>query len=169
MSNRDQPDRKPIAADADGGDPDAPPSDAERAEAESLRDALDRGGDHPGAEVARVLSAAWSPRDIAPAEHGAIVERVLARRASRGRVIRVSFGVSAVVALAASVLLFVYASKQPPGRQALPASVAVSRSTQPLFPERFATLGGESARIDRIAMARSADLRDNEFAKWGVR
>jgi hypothetical protein len=169
MSNRDQPDRKPIAADADGGDPDAPPSDAERAEAESLRDALDRGDEHPGAEIARVLSAAWSPRDIAPAEHRAIVERVLSRRASRARVIRVSFGVSAAVALAASVLLFVYAGRHSPGRPSTPASVAVSRSTQPLFPERFAALGGESARIDRIAMARSADLRDNEFAKWGVR
>ena len=28
---------------------------------------------------------------------------------------------------------------------------------------------GETTRIDRIAMARAADLRDNEFARWGVR
>ena len=48
-------------------------------------------------------------------------------------------------------------------------AVAVSRSTQPLFPERFPATGGETSRIDRIAMARGADLRDNEFAKWGVR
>jgi hypothetical protein len=45
----------------------------------------------------------------------------------------------------------------------------VSRSTQALFPDRFAPVGGETARIDRIAVARAADLRDNEFAKWGVR
>ena len=49
------------------------------------------------------------------------------------------------------------------------AASAVSRSTQALFPERFAATGGETARIDRIAMARATDLRDNEFAKWGVR
>jgi len=48
-------------------------------------------------------------------------------------------------------------------------AVVLSRSTQALFTDPFAPTGGESARIDRIAMARGADLRDNQFAKWGAR
>ena len=61
---------------------------------------------------------------------------------------------------AAVVLLF----RAPPPSDAL----ARVRSTQPLFTEHFEAHGGESARIDRIAIARAADLRDNEFARWGV-
>ena len=74
-----------------------------------------------------------------------------------------------MLALAASVLLVLWrqAPSTPP-TTSLPA-LAVSRSTQALFSDRFAPTGGETARIDRIAMARAADLRDNEFAKWGVR
>ena len=54
----------------------------------------------------------------------------------------------------------------PPGAQ---ATMVPTRSTQSLFEEPFAPRGGASARIDRIAMARSSDLRENRFARWGVR
>jgi hypothetical protein len=153
-------------------EPDTPISDEEQAAAERLRADLESASTSSGeAELAQALRAAWEPRDLPAAEHRALVDRVLERR--RGRrvwlrpVTRVTLGRAAVVALAASVLL---ALVRPDQYLMTPGPVlAVSRSTQGLFPERFATLGGETARIDRIAVARAADLRDNEFAKWGVR
>jgi hypothetical protein len=160
-------------------DPDAPPTEEELAESRKLREALEdpkRSSDD--ADLARSLGAAWSPRDLPRDEHQALVEKALARhdglQRRRGRVMRVSFSVGAIVALAASVLLVLRSDRprndrQPPDPVGVVAGLAVSRSTQPLFPDRFAPSGGESSRIDRIAMARAADLRDNEFAKWGVR
>jgi hypothetical protein len=117
------------------------------------------------------MSSAWSPRDLSAEAHRSLVEKALVGRDARrrrNRVIRVSFGASAVLALAAAILLYVRSDSQPPGTVHV-AAMAVSRSTQALFRDRFASSGGESSRIDRIAMARGADLRDNEFAKWGVR
>jgi hypothetical protein len=156
-------------------DPDAPATEQDRAAADDLRQALEdprRASDD--AELARALSSAWSPRDLAAGEHRALVERALDRHLQvrrSGRVIRVSFGVGAIVALAAGVLLVLRSARLDESgvRVRLEAGLVVSRSTQPLFPDRFAPAGGETARIDRIAMARAADLRDNEFAKWGVR
>ncbi|HEY1694589.1 MAG TPA: hypothetical protein VGG39_20605 [Polyangiaceae bacterium] len=152
-------------------DPDAPPSEEERAAAESLRAALeDPARPNEDAALARALSSAWSPRDLAAETHHALVAKALdARSRRRGVVVRVSFGASAALALAAAVLLLVRSDRQPPDTVHAIAAIAVSRSTQPLFPDRFPATGGETARIDRIAMARATDLRDNEFAKWGVR
>ena len=153
-------------------DPDAPATDEELAEAAKLRDALeDPSRSNHDAELARAMSSAWSPRDLSVEAHRSLVAQALTRhetRRRRGRVIRVSFGASAVLALAAAVLLYVRSDRQPP-ETVHATAMAVSRSTQALFQDRFAPSGGESARIDRIAMARAADLRDNEFAKWGVR
>jgi hypothetical protein len=154
-------------------DPDAPVTEQERADAERLRTALDEPGRrNEGADLARALSAAWSPRDLSADTHRALVEQALVQRDRRRRrtVIRVSFAASAVLALAAAVLLVVRNGREASDTaHAVAATVAVSRSTQGLFPDRFPATGGESARIDRIAMARATDLRDNEFAKWGVR
>jgi hypothetical protein len=153
-------------------DPDSPATDEELAESARLRDALDDPGrTNEDAELARAMSSAWSPRDLSAEVHRALVEKALFRhdtRRRRQRVIRVSFGASAVLALAAAVLLYVRSDRQPP-ETVHTTAMAVSRSTQALFRDPFAPSGGESARIDRIAMARAADLRDNEFAKWGVR
>ncbi len=155
--------------------PDAPASEEELTASARLRDALEDPspvlGRSPEADLARSLALSHAPRDIDPKEHRAIVDRAIvegARRAKkrqRGVVIRVTFGVSAIVAVAASVLF--YFNVRGPAPVAM--ELAVTRSTQPLFPERFPQVGGESARIDRIAMARSADLRENRFARWGVR
>jgi hypothetical protein len=149
-----------------------PPTDEELAEAERLRAALEGGGQ--AAELARALSAAWSPRDLGSDEHARLIEQALvktdgARR--RRRVVRISARATAVLALAAAVALVVWTSRPKPlsGVGPTGAVLAVSRSTQPLFSERFPSTGGETRRIDRIAMARASDLRDNEFAKWGVR
>ncbi len=154
-------------------DPDAPVTGQERAAADDLRSALvDPRRPNDDAELARALSSAWSPRDLPAEQHRALVERALVRhhQARRsGRVIRVSFGVGTIVALAAGVLLVVRSARLDEPHVRVEASLVVSRSTQSLFPDRFAPSGGETARIDRIAMARAADLRDNEFARWGVR
>jgi hypothetical protein len=191
-------DRQGGSDDPRGGgpvEPDAPPSEREIAEAEELRRALeDPTRTHEDAELARALAAAWSPHDLSAQAHGALVEQALvrldgARRSwlrslAGGRTAggarqttlrRVSFAASAVVALAAGVLLVFGAARRSPERgrpianAASLGGLAVSRSTQPLFADRFAAKGGETSRIDRIAMARAADLRDNDFAKWGVR
>jgi hypothetical protein len=154
-------------------EPDAPPTEREIAEADELRRALeDPRRANEDAELARALAASWSPRDLSPQQHGVLVEQALVRLDGAGRrrarVVRLSFAASAVVALAAGVLLVFGAGRGPERARPNPA-LAVSRSTQPLFIERFAATGGETSRIDRIAMARAADLRDNDFAKWGVR
>jgi hypothetical protein len=154
-------------------DPDAPPSEEERALAERLRDALaDPSTRHGDADFARALAVAHTPREIDESEHRAIVERALVPSESarltrrRGVVVRLTFGVAAVAAMAAGVALVLRA----PPPASMPTELATTRSTQPLFgSDKFPTTGGESERIDRIAVARAGDLRDNRFARWGVR
>ena len=159
-------------------DPDAPPSEEERVASDRLRDALaDASKPSADADFARALAVAHTPRELDDAEHRALLDRALARGATsapargspgdrRGVVVRVAFGVAAVAALAAGVAFVVRA----PGAPAVASQLAVTRSTEPIFgAERFPTTGGESDRIDRIATARAADLRDNRFARWGVR
>jgi hypothetical protein len=92
---------------------------------------------------------------------------------------------TAVVAMAAGALLFV--GKLGSDRAEAPVAAVVTtaapvaahdrapriaaRSTTDLFDAAtpFPRTGGESARVDRIAGARAADLRANRFAAWGVR
>jgi hypothetical protein len=158
------------------GDPSAEPSAEELEHAEMLRKALESTGSEMGvgpyAAFARALRAAYRSEEPDPA----IVEDAV-RRALSGRpktnVIYLSFGVAAVAALAASVLLFVFPAKPGSGEQASerpsPAGALVmSRSTTPLFKEKFDT-AATTLRIDRIAQVRSAELRSNHYALWGVR
>jgi hypothetical protein len=87
-------------------------------------------------------------------------------------VVRLSFGAGALVAVAAGVAVVLGALGPPeaaPVGGAWSTTFVSSHSTQSLFPEPFAGTGGQTARVDRIAMARAADLRENEFARWGVR
>jgi hypothetical protein len=169
-------------------DPDAPPSEEELAAANKLRDELERPapakvGADSDAELAQALSSAWSPRPLGPDDHSALLDRALAGHAERRRrarvVVRVSFGAGALAVLAAGFALAVGdLSRSPESASAVRverteptagAALVSTRSTQPLFSEPFARAGGETARVDRIAMARAADLRENEFARWGVR
>jgi hypothetical protein len=159
-------------------DPDAPATAEEAAEAEALRDALEREAPNAKADLARALSLSNAPRTIAEGDHKGIVEEAIlrgeARRArSHQRRGRATFAVATGLALAAAVALTLgrmsFDSVALPASATAVAPLVPVRSTQPLFREPFARVGGESARIDRIASSRAADLRDNRFAAWGVR
>ncbi len=160
-------------------DPLAPPNESELVESARLRDALEGKGAHPDADLARALRSAGAPGALAEQRaqelaHGAV------RPARTGNVIFVTFGAAAVTALAAAAaaMLFVFpaerkdeaapaaavAAAPPPGAAAL----VQSRSTAALFNEKFET-AQTSDRIDRIADARSRELRQNRYAQWGLR
>jgi hypothetical protein len=144
---------------------DLPDAD-ELARATALRDRLD------GDPVVAALRAAYEPKAIDDAEHRAIVTRALEAAAAPGIVVdfaaarrmrrlrAVVAGTTATLALAASIVVWISQPKETP--------LAMTRSTQPLFADPFRA-GEASARIDRIALARAADYRDNRFARWGAR
>ena len=77
---------------------------------------------------------------------------------------------TSVAALAASVALF-FGRPTPAPRGDATAELVRARSADDLFDATtpFPRHGEESARIDRIASARAADLRRNRFAAWGVK
>ena len=145
---------------------DSPPTEDEIRESQRLREALeDPSKTNDDADLLRAVKSAASPKALGSGELETAVESALSRRAPRrGLVIRVAFGASLLVA-AAVILLFVWRGPVRPR-----AELARARSTQPLFEGgRFDMNGGESARIDRIVVARADDLRENRFARWGVR
>jgi hypothetical protein len=167
---------------------DAPPSSSEQAAAEGLRRLLDErdpgpGPHGPAAEMAIALRSAYRPREIAPLQNEALIARaarVLGRARSRParRILPVTMAaLTGVAALAAGVALLVLrphaaelTATAPSGASAAHTPMSRSRSTIDLFDPvtPFARTGGQSARIDRIASARAAELRENRFVAWGV-
>ena len=156
-------------------DPDAPPSAEELAQAEALRGALaDPSRPSASADFARAISLAHAPRPLGAEAHRAIVEQGIARgearrRRARSRWGRASMAIAGGVAMAAAIALVLGRPSADGARRNEAEPLVPVRSTQSLFREPFARTGGESARIDRIASARAADLRDNRFAAWGVK
>ncbi len=156
--------------------PDAPPSEDELARAASLRRTLERG--RPGApgdadwELLQVIRAAADPEALSEERQRRILDEALAGR-PRGKVIYWAFGgVTTMAAMAAAVALVMRGGLEPsPAAVSLAASpaMALSRSTVELFPDGIPAKGGTSGRVDRIAYARARDLRENRFARWGVR
>ncbi len=155
-------------------DPDAPASEEEIAAAEDLRLALsDPSRKSEQAELARALSLANAPREIPESVHNALVAKSLDKMAAkRGRLIRVAFGASATaLAIAAALFLFVrfnLETSSTPAGGAQTITLVQVHSTAPLFHEPF-NAATASARIDRIELARSDDLRENMYAQWGVK
>lgn len=162
-------------------DPDAPASEEEIAAAEELRAALeDPSRKSEQADLARALSLANDPRELPKSVHDALVAKSLDKMAAkrihraveRGRVIRVAFGAAAAFAVAAGVLFAMQFGSYGPAARAPEAVASIPlvqvHSTAPLFHEPF-NAATASARIDRIAMARSDDLRENMYAQWGVK
>lgn len=160
--------------------PDAPPTEEELREARALAEALESRASTgapdsplPSDDAAFLRAVAVAEgigiRELDPEKNARLVERALARASTtpepkrEGRVIRVAFGALTALSLAAAVVFAVVGAP----KSELPPTLAQSRSTQELFREPFH--GEASARIDRIAMARSSDLRENRFARWGVR
>jgi hypothetical protein len=126
------------------------------------------------AELAASLRAAHAPTELSTKEHDEILARVIPsaaqKKASRGQVIRVTFGVVSAMAIAAALLLYLRPAHLPAPQGNSEIAWARSRSTAPLFAEPFKR--GESqttARIDRIALAREHDFRENRFASRRVR
>lgn len=169
---------------------DAPPSDAERAAAEQLALALDGHptpvrSEAPSPEVAlaRSLRAAVRPVSIDELASERLVRGALAgprvdpsRGVGRWR----SAAAAGALALAASIAGLMLGERVDRSPQvAAPAArsegsaraeLAAPRSASALFAAAdFPAAGGERARADRIAAARTVDLRNNRFAAWGVR
>lgn len=122
----------------------------------------DENGDPEGlADLAASLRAANAPTELSAKDHEEILSRAVpAAKSGGGRVIRVTFGVVSTMAMAAALILYLRPS--PPSSEA-PIAWARSRSTAPLFSEPWRR-GEATARIDRIALAREHDFRENRFA-----
>ena len=151
-----------------GDDPFAPPTAEELSAAERLRDHFD--------SDPLVQSLRLAQRPTAPSSNVVLAVREALRAQPRKSAIRrargwapSAWGMLAVAAAAA--LWFVAKSNgvldgpaavQPPSR-----ALALSRSTDSLFAKPFAS-SSHSERIDRIAQARSRDLRDNRYTIWGL-
>ena len=142
-----------------------PATEDERAQAALLADALGGGLPHPDADFLRALALAHAPRPVASLAHEAAVARACATvaRAPSRQLVRVCFGAAAALALAAGVAFYLAPQQSDRGRPRL----ALARSTQALFDRPFES-GRGSARVDRIALARQLDARDNRFAQWGI-
>jgi hypothetical protein len=192
---RDALDREPLVADLraahaprplDGADLDAilaralgdeaAATRAERAAAERLRAELAGEAAIEEAALLRAIKLAAAPTALAPQRNEALIEAALSGRTLRRRLAPVRriapvtlATLAGVTALAAGLALFVGQA----GRPAPGAATALirARSTDALFDAAtpFPRTGEESARIDRIADARAADLRNNRYARWGVR
>ncbi len=154
-------------------DPFAPATEDEVRESERLRAALEGKADHPATELCDVLRAAADPTPLKPRTADRLASRHLGTQ--RGNVVYVAFGAAAAALALAAAVALVVSPVQRPGpaaqRAALPAgqhSLAVSRSTAPLFDSKFET-SGTTARIDRIALQRGREFRDNRYAAWGLR
>ncbi|MET0793383.1 MAG: hypothetical protein ABW061_17815 [Polyangiaceae bacterium] len=150
-------------------DPFAPPTADELVESERLRQALDGQGDHEHLALARALSAAFEPKpSTAPGAVPALALKPAPERRKSNLILLRFAGGGAALAAAAAVLLAILPSPRHESTPDLRAfALAQSRSTAPLFQADSA--GAASSRIDRIASARSRDLRDNRYALWGVR
>ncbi len=143
---------------------------AERAAAEQLRVDLDRGLPPP---LAQALRVALRPTDLDPARNEALIAGALRAPLRKSPLRRIApatmAALTGLAALAASVALFL--GRPPAPRPAATAELVRARSADDLFDATtpFPRHGEESARIDRIASARAADLRRNRFAAWGVK
>jgi hypothetical protein len=144
-------------------DPLAPPTEAELTDSVRLREALEGGLDHPGAELANALRSGWDPSRLRHDER--LVRDALGSQA-RGQLLRVAFGsAAAALALAAGVALVV--GGVPRARRVETPTLMASRTTSSLFSSKF-LVRETSGRLDAIAQARSRDLRQNRFSSWGV-
>lgn len=139
-------------------EPPAEPDEAEFADAEALRQALELRGEVPEAALALALRHAVLP--ASELESKGAAQRALTAL-PRPRRVLVLVAATTALSLAAGLALVL----SPAEPQAVPG-LAESRSLSPLF--EGAQVTSESERLDRIVSVRSRELRDNRFARWGV-
>ena len=166
------------------GEGDAPPTRLELEAAARLRASLEGGGELDGdAAILGDLRAAHRPPLLSPARNEELIARAIASAGRapasvsplRRALPATMATLTGVLALAAGFAFLVQTrSFAPPptaarSAAAAPAALILSRSTDDLFdPAEKFEVGRTPARIDRIASARSSDLRRNRFAAWGV-
>lgn len=160
--------RPPQTPEGVADDLDPPPSAQELAEAQRLARALEGQEEHLLAPFAEALRAAHAPAPLDPARNEELIVQALADAQRGGQVLSFRTRRWAWVGLlaAAACLALVLGRSL---RRPVPVALTASRSTQELFTEQFPRQGGHSARVDRISEARSRELRENRFARWGVR
>lgn len=151
-------------------DPLAPPTPEEREAAERLRAALDGGvpSEHSALiEALRFAHGAEGARADAALE--AHARALQAAAPKRSNVVYAFFGaVSGVLALAAAFVLVLTPLHERAEPKEQRVELARSRSLAPVVDVEGERLS-PSARMDRIANARERDLRNNRYARWGVR
>ena len=146
-------------------DLDPPPTPDELAEAQALARALD--GRAPVPPLVEALRSAHDPAALDPARNEELIVRALAEARPPGKVLpfaRRRWAWVGMLAAAACLALVLGRSLRRP----TPVALTASRSSQELFSEQFPRQGGHSHRVDRISGARSRELRENRFARWGV-
>lgn len=146
------------------------PTEEELRLAEELRRGLDGEAPSPDADYARALAAMHAPHDLDELGHERILRKALAQPAKTSQPAprrTVFVGLSLVVAAAAAVA--VVSLRSPQADAPPPTAQVARRSTEDLFTGPSGHGATTTERIDRIAQARSRDLRENRFARWGVR
>ncbi len=135
--------------------------------AEELRRGLD--GDAPSFDVdfARRLAVMTAPSDLDELAHERILRAALAKepRGSTRRAVVVSLSV--VVAAAAALAVVAHGERDLSHTPVAPQ--LARRSTEELFTGPAGPGATTTERVERIAHARARDLRENRFARWGVR
>ena len=161
---------------------DAPPS-ANRDVAKRTAD----DGARADAAFAQSVRAAAAPQTLSADRHQQILARALSAKVPRetaggrvrelrppkSKVVAIVFGSAASLLVMAAAVALVIRGAAPDGRMASKATaergapaLAFSRSTADLFPEGIPRSGGTTDRVDRIALARAQDFRQNQFARW---
>jgi len=145
-----------------------PPTEEELVESERLRRELEvKDSTHPDAELARALHHAVDPRPLDELAHRRILDRVVPKRPWRWyqrSEVYIAF------AAAAAVLIAFFSLRTQNGTQsAPPASLVEAHTTQALFKDAFPREGETSKRMDAIVASRNRDLRNNRYARWGVK
>ena len=145
-------------------------SEQERVDAEALRAALEGEPNAHDSELAEFAPVSAALREAAKLSKDAndrlIVDALKIVHAASSNVAafrrRAIIAAATTLAIAAGFAVFLLQNK--PIRDDL----AQQRSTAPLFHEAFPASGRTTERVDTIVAARERDLRENQFARWGV-
>lgn len=153
-------------------DPLAPPSAEELAESARLREALEGNAAHEDIELLQALRA---PFQAAPerAPNASALAAALAAPAAKPRprnVVYVTFGAGSLLLAAAAAIALSFGAlpREVPSGVVAKAEPIKPHSTTSMFDAPFDT-AETTLRVDRIALSRERELRQNRYVAWGVR